>query len=395
MLVKPKRYSLSNSNIGCDELTTLFTTDIPLIDVRAPTEFIQGSLPGSVNLPILTNEERALIGTTYRYKGSEAAIQLGYKIVSKSVKQDRLQQWLNFIQQHPRAVLYCFRGGQRSQITQQWLKEAGVNRPLITGGYKQARQLLINVIEQFKENHSLLVITGPTGSGKTHLIRQMNNCYPIIDIEALARHRGSAFGSMSVPQPTQIDFENQLAVHLLKLEQDNASGPIIVEDESRHTGKVYLPSSFFAHMRNSEIIWVDEPLATRVDSLFEDYILATPIGQALQTRHSKQLLSSSAEIQETLYQRALLLFDQYANALQAISKKLGGVRFQEISQDLETAQSSFVNRNEIQANKIWIEKLVKYYYDPLYLGSLQRRQVNPCFKGSKQAVIDYLLTRKI
>lgn len=385
---------MSNSAINTNELTALFTTDTPLIDVRAPIEFMQGSLPGSVNLPILNDEERALVGTTYKHQGSEAAVQLGHKMISGKIKQERLQQWLSFIQQHPSAVLYCFRGGQRSQITQQWLRDVGVNRPLITGGYKQARQFLINAIEQFSTNHSLLIITGPTGSGKTRLIQQISNCYPTLDIEALACHRGSAFGSMSVPQPTQIDFENQLAVNLLKLKQGNQPDPVVVEDESRNTGRVYLPASFFEHMRHSAIIWVDEPLETRVDSIFEDYILATPIGQALQARRGTQQLSSATEIQTILNQHALLLFDKYANALQAISKKLGGVRFQEISQDLENARSSFVNRNEIQANKIWIEKLVKYYYDPLYLGSLQRRQVNPVFKGSRQAVMDYLLARQ-
>lgn len=384
---------MNNPNIDSDELTALFTTDTPLIDVRAPIEFIQGSLPGSVNLPILNNEERASVGTTYKRYGAEAAIQFGHKIVSGQIKQDRLQQWLNFIRQHPRAVLYCFRGGKRSQIAQQWLREAGVDRPLIIGGYKQARQLLINFIDQFSAKHALLVITGPTGSGKTRLIQQISNCYPALDIEALARHRGSAFGSMPVPQPSQADFENQLAVSLLKLEQNHPTHPIIVEDESRNTGKVYLPTRFFERMRSSDIVWVDEPLEARVDNIFEDYILATPIGQALQARRDTQPLSFATEIQEILHQRALLLFDKYADALQAISKKLGGARLQEISQDLKEARSSFINRNEIQTNKIWIRKLVKYYYDPLYLSSLQRRQVNPCFKGSRQAVIDYLLAR--
>jgi len=381
---------LNNLDIDSDELATLFTTDTPLIDVRAPIEFIQGSLPGSVNLPILNDEERALVGTTYKHQGSEAAVLLGHKIISGQTKQERLQQWLGFIRQHPQAVLYCFRGGKRSQITQQWLREAGMDRPLITGGYKQARQFLINSIEQFNASHSLLIITGPTGSGKTRLIQHISNHYPTLDIEALARHRGSAFGGMPVPQPTQVDFENQLAVSLLKLKQDNQPDPVIVEDESRNTGRVYLPAGFFEHMRHSEIIWVDEPLAARVDNIFEDYILATPIGQALQARRDAQPLSFTTELQAALHQQALLLFDKYANALQAISKKLGGVRFQEVSQDLKDARSDFVNRNEIQSNRIWIEKLVKYYYDPLYLGSLQRRQVKPCFRGSRQAVINYL-----
>ncbi|SCX21295.1 tRNA 2-selenouridine synthase [Nitrosomonas eutropha] len=385
---------MNNPNIDSDELTALFTADTPLIDVRAPLEFILGSLPGSVNLPILNNEERALVGTTYKQQGSEAAVMLGHEMISGQAKQDRLQQWLDFIRQHPRTVLYCFRGGKRSQITQQWLKDAGVDRPLIIGGYKQARQFLINTIDRFSENHTLLVITGPTGSGKTQLIQEIRNSYPVLDIEALARHRGSAFGGMSLPQPTQIDFENQLAVNLLKLKQNYLFDPVVVEDESRHTGRVYLPASFFEHMRSSEIIWVDEPLNTRVDNIFGDYIVATPIGQAQQARRNTQPLSSATEIQEILCQQALLLFDKYASALQAISKKLGGVRFQEVSQDLENARSSFVNRNEIQSNKTWIEKLVRYYYDPLYLGSPQRRQVNPCFKGSRQAAIDYLRARK-
>jgi len=385
---------LCNPDIGINDLTALFIADTPLIDVRAPVEFTQGSLPGAVNLPILNDEERALVGTTYKQQGSEAAIKLGYEMVSGSVKQNRLQQWLDFIHQHPQAILYCFRGGKRSQITQQWLRDTGIDSPLITGGYKRARQFLISTIDRFSEHRKLLVITGPTGSGKTRLIHDISNSHPVLDIEALARHRGSAFGGMSVPQPSQIDFENHLAVNLLKLEQNNLSEPVIVEDESRHTGKVYLPDSFFHHLRNSEIIWVDEPLATRVDNIFEDYILTTPIGQAQRIRQAIPPLASTVETREILRQQARQLFDKYAGALQAISKKLGGDRFQEVSEDLENARSDFENKNEIQSNKIWIEKLVRYYYDPLYLGSLQRRRVNPCFKGSGQAVMDYLQARK-
>lgn len=386
---------MRNPDISINNLTALFIADTPLIDVRAPVEFTQGSLPGAINLPILNDEERALVGTTYKQQGSEAAIKLGYEMVSGSVKQNRLQQWLDFIHQHPQAILYCFRGGKRSQITQQWLRDTGIDSPLITGGYKRARQFLISTIDRFSEYRKLLVITGPTGSGKTRLIHDISNSHPVLDIEALARHRGSAFGGISVPQPSQIDFENHLAVNLLKLEQNNLSEPVIVEDESRHTGKVYLPDSFFHHLRNSEIIWVDEPLATRVDNIFEDYILTTPIGQAQRIRQAIPPLASAVETREILRQQARQLFDKYAGALQAISKKLGGDRFQEVSEDLENARSDFENKNEIQSNKIWIEKLVRYYYDPLYLGSLQRRRVNPCFKGSRQAVMDHLHARKI
>jgi tRNA 2-selenouridine synthase len=384
---------LSNRNIGIDELTQLFIADTPLIDVRAPVEFVQGSLPGAVNIPILGDEERAVVGTTYKYQGSEAAVRLGYEMISGFVKQTLLQQWLDFIQRHQQAVLYCFRGGKRSQITQQWLKEAGVDRPLIVGGYKMARHFLIDTIDRFSENHSLLVVTGPTGSGKTRLIRDIRNNYPALDIEAIARHRGSAFGGLPILQPAQIDFENRLAVNLLKLEHGIQYKPVVVEDESRNIGSVYLPASFFTRMRNSEVIWIDESFETRVSNIFADYILDTAIGEA-QQGHQRQRPAVLSGDQGILHDQALRLFEKYKHALQMISKKLGGQRFQEVSKDLECARLDFLHMNEIQSNKIWIEKLVKYYYDPLYLGSLQRRQVNPCFKGPREEVVEYLQFRK-
>ena len=383
---------MSNRNIGLDELTELFIKNTPLIDVRAPVEFVQGSLPGSVNIPILGDEERAVVGTTYKYQGSEAAVRLGYEMISGFVKQNLLQQWLDFIHQHPQAVLYCFRGGKRSQIAQQWLKEAGVDRPLITGGFKMARHFLINAIDRFSENHKLLVITAPTGSGKTRLIQDIGDTYPALDIEAIARHRGSAFGGLPASQPAQIDFENRLAVNLLKLKQGIQSEPVVVEDESRSIGSVYLPASFFTCMRNSEVIWIDESFETRVNNIFADYILDTAIGKAQQGRRRRQAALSGDD--GILHDQALRLFEKYQHALRMINKKLGGQRFQEVSKDLEKARLDFLHMNEIQSNKIWIEKLVKYYYDPLYLGSLQRRQVNPCFKGSRAEVAGYLQLRK-
>jgi len=402
---------LRNQNINIDELKELFVTDTPLIDVRAPVEFLLGSLPGSVNIPILNNEERARIGTTYKHQGQEAAIHLGYQLISGPVKQDRLDQWLQFVQKNPRTVLYCFRGGKRSQITQQWLKEAGVERPLITGGYKMVRTFLMNVMDSFCEDKKLLVISGPTGSGKTKLIHEVMSLYPSVDLEGIAQHRGSAFGGLPMPQPTQIDFENRLAVNLLKLENRiQLNTPLVVEDESRSIGKICVPANLFARMRSSEVIWLDEPFEIRVENIFEEYVLNTAIGHAQQGWKGKQWpsqrtaelqkptnphqLIENEDAQEEMRNQALQLFEKYKNSLQMISKKLGGVRFQEILNDLENARLDFLNINEIQSNKIWIEKLVKYYYDPLYLSSLERRQVIPCFKGSKKDVIDYLHCQK-
>lgn len=383
---------MSDPDIASDQLTSLFLAGTPLIDVRAPVEFAQGALPGAVNLPILNNDERAHIGTVYKQQGADAAVQLGYILVSGTVKQARLQHWLNFTEQHPQAVLYCFRGGKRSQIARQWLREAGTDRPLIIGGYKHVRRFLIDTIDNFSATRKLLVVTGPTGSGKTRLLHQLNHCYPVLDIEALACHRGSAFGALSVPQPAQADFENQLAVHLLKSVSFPTSKPVVVEDESHYTGKVYLPNRFFEHLRHSEIVWVDEPLESRVNNIFADYILDTPIGRSQHVRQT--LTTSDGSTADRLYQQALAMFDRYADALQAISRKLGGERYQEILLELDFARSDFEQKNEIASNRIWIEKLVQYYYDPLYLGSLRRRQVHPVFKGTRQAVLEYLLARQ-
>lgn len=384
---------MHNPNIGIDDLAALFIANTPLIDVRAPIEFAQGSLPGSINLPILNDEERARVGTTYKLQGSDAAVRLGYDMISGAIKQNRVQQWLDFVNNHPHSVLYCFRGGKRSQITQQWLREVDVDRPLITGGYKMARRFLISTINHFSDRHTLLVVTGPTGSGKTRLLQAIGNHHLVLDIEAIARHRGSAFGGLPVPQPTQIDFENQLAVSLLKLQHNNRSRSVMVEDESRHIGKVYLPASFFTLMRSSKIVWIDEPFAARVDNIFKDYIVDSAIGQAQSARQIQQSSDADTINMEILYNQALQLFEKYRQALTTISKKLGGQRYQEISVDLEHAQSEWMHRNEVQSNRIWIEKLVKYYYDPLYLDSLQRRQVNPCFRGSGQEVMSYLQSR--
>lgn len=377
------------NNVELENLKKLFISDTPFIDVRAPVEFKQGSLPGAVNFPILNDEERALVGTTYKQKGQEEAVRLGYQLISGEVKTARLEAWKSFIAAHPNTVLYCFRGGKRSQITQQWLNEAGVQRPLIVGGYKRARQFLMEQIDAFSSAHEVLVLSGPTGSGKTHLIQDLAD-YPSIDLEGLAHHRGSAFGGMAHPQPTQIDFENLLSVQIMKYTERFPQGPkLLVEDESRLIGRVHLPTSFFESMRRSSVVWLEEPLEARVDNIFKDYILDSAIGLAVEG------VPRCAEEMQILRTEALAVFAKYKRSLAAIQRKLGGLREQEILRDLETAELDFLNRNEIQSNRVWIEKLLIYYYDPLYLGSLQRRQVKVAFRGPRAEAEKFLAGLKI
>lgn len=369
---------MSLKNIKPDELKNLFKNAIPLVDVRAPVEFAQGSLPGAVNMPIMFDEERAHVGTVYKNQGQEAAVKLGHQLVSGAVKEERVQAWKLFFEQNPEAILYCFRGGKRSQITQAWLREVGISRPLITGGYKAARNYLIKQIEEFSIRQEMISVSGPTGSGKTHFLQGLQGRYPMIDLEALARHRGSAFGGMGVEQPTQIDYENHLAKALILLE-DKISGKIkpLVEDESRLIGRISQPAIFFMRLRSSPVIWIDETMDVRVENVFDDYIQQTAIGLSLQAS------ARCAEENDILRGQAVEVFERYRRSLLAIHRKLGGLRSQEVMADLDKSQSDYLNHNELSSNKVWIEKLLQYYYDPLYLGSLDRRQVNVIFRGTR------------
>lgn len=381
-----KRCFLSLKNLKPDDLKAHFIRGLPLVDVRAPVEFQQGSLPGAVSLPIMNDEERAAVGTTYKRQGQEAAVRLGHELVSGDVKARRVEAWKSFFAANPEAVFYCFRGGKRSQISQQWLREAGVERPLVIGGYKATRQMLMKELEEFAVRRSVLVVSGPTGSGKTHFLRSLQN-YPVLDLEGLAHHRGSAFGSLGVEQPSQIDYENRLAVSILKLE-DKFSPQIkpLIEDESRLIGRISQPASFFVRLRASPVLWLDEPLEVRVDNVYQDYIAETAIGEALR---AAPRCASEAEI---LRSQAVALFDRYARSLQSIHRKLGGLRTQEVQADLEKARWDFLENQELSHNKVWIEKLLRYYYDPLYLESLERRQVQILFKGSRPEAAKFLET---
>lgn len=382
---KKSWWCLSSPNVTEVHFIELLRDKVPLIDVRAPVEFQQGHLPGAVNLPILNDEERALIGTIYKQQGSAAAVAKGFELISGDIKKSRVSQWQSFVEAHPSAVLYCFRGGKRSQITQQWLRDIGIDRPLIVGGYKRARQFLMEQIEQFSAAREMLVLSGPTGSGKTELIKKVHTFFPTVDLEGLARHRGSAFGATEFPQPTQINFENQLATELLQLSsQFPLSSGVLVEDESRLIGRLSIPESFFLKLRSSKVLWLDEPLENRVTNIFKDYIMNSPIGRAVDGG------LRCKEESDILREEALRVFAKFKHSLNSIRKKLGGLRAQEVLADIEQAEMAFLNHLQTESNKVWIEKLLRYYYDPMYLSSLERRQVTVQFKGSGDSTFEYL-----
>lgn len=359
-------------DISAQELKDLFLRGTPLIDVRAPIEFAQGTLPGAVNLPLLDDEQRAAVGTVYKKKGSEEAVKLGHELVSGDVKASRLRGWGVFVDRHPEAVFFCFRGGLRSQISRRWLAERGLERPLIEGGYKRARRFLRDAIDRISARRTMWILSGPTGSAKTEILKAASGFHPAVDLEALARHRGSAFGATSSAQPTQIDFENALAVQLLALSEASAGQAVLVEDESRLIGRCAIPESFFLRMRSSDLLYVEEPFERRVENIFEDYILKSPIGTGALAVAADQ-------------------FNRYRQAVRTISKKLGGVRTQQVLQDLDRAETCFLKDPlDLEPNKAWIAKLLTFYYDPFYAQSLEKRSPPIVARGNAAAILDFL-----
>lgn len=349
-----------------EEFKKRLVTGLDLIDVRAPVEFAAGAIPGSLNLPILDDQERADVGTTYKQQGQEKAIALGYEIVSGENKKQKVQRWLDFIHKHPHAMLTCFRGGLRSQITQKFLAEAGARVPRLQKGYKQARQLFLNEVENFCQNQQMILLTGLTGSAKTNLLTKVSSFYPAVDLERLALHRGSAFGRMKTPQPSQASFENALAIEIIRQSacEKDRHRPILFEDESRLIGIRHLPENFFNKLRSSKVIVVKQTLEERIENIFQDYVVHASPG--------------------------LELFLSFEVSLDKIQRRLGGLRTQEIRQDIHRSRNDFATHQDLNSNKIWIEKLLVFYYDPLYLSSFERRNPEILFQGRHEDIQKFL-----
>ena len=311
------------------------------IDVRAPNEYADGAIPGAKNLPLLDNDERHEIGLIYKTEGQIAAIERGNQLVAGAIREQRLRDWMQEYSKFPgQTFIYCFRGGLRSQTVQKWLLEKNIDCPIVVGGYKALRSFLLESFTEKLSRMEFLVVSGPTGSGKTSYLHKSGQ--PFIDLEALANHRGSVFGSMPTPQPNQVNFENALAICLLKLQHEKR--PILIESESRMIGRCNVPDELMARIKNSPKITLEVSLEERVETIFNDYILQSSLG----------------------IENDVTKFDEFRRAIHAISKKLGGLRSQEILENLNSAQNIFQLGLGLDSNREWIRKLLVWYYDPLY-----------------------------
>lgn len=353
-----------------NDYLALFLNDVPLMDVRAPVEFSKGSFPSATNAPLMNDDERHRVGICYKEKGQDEAIKLGHQLVSGDIKAQRLEAWRRFTAEHPDGYLFCFRGGLRSRLTQQWIRESGIDYPLVTGGYKAMRRFLIDSLEAQVESSQFVILSGRTGTGKTRVLQQLPNP---VDLEGLANHRGSSFGRQVTPQPSQIDFENRLAVSMLKAHH-HIGGPVYLEDESRLVGRCALPESLRDRMATAPLMVLDQPIEERVRIIREDYV--------------DQMAADYAERDGE--EAGWLNFRDYLlSALDRIRKRLGGERHSRLRHMMEEALHAQHLTGDVSAHHEWILALLEDYYDPMYDYQLDQKQGRIVVQGGPETIIGW------
>ncbi len=353
-----------------DDYLSLFLNDVPLMDVRAPVEFARGSFPTAENAPLMNDDERHQVGICYKEQGQDKAIELGHQLVDGDIKAERIEAWKQFVRQHPEGYLFCFRGGLRSRLTQQWIKDSGIDYPLVQGGYKALRRFLIDSLEQRLEAGEFQVLSGRTGTGKTRVLQQLPNP---VDLEGLANHRGSSFGRQVTPQPSQIDFENRLAIALLKAHHFR-TGPVQLEDESRLVGRCALPDTLRERMSAAPLLVLERSLEERTAIIREDYVEGM----------CADYLARDGE------ENGWLNFQEYLlSALDRIRKRLGGERHQQLRKVMEDALSLQQRQHDLSGHDAWIQALLQDYYDPMYDYQLSKKQGRILVRGGPKTIIEW------
>jgi tRNA 2-selenouridine synthase len=244
--------------------------NIPVIDVRSPAEFASGHIPGAVNIPLFDDNERAVVGTKYKKEGRIPAIIEGLKLTGSSMSK-KLELGLKESKEG-KLLVHCWRGGMRSEAMAWLFSQGDIHTQVLEGGYKAYRNY---ILESFSGKHKMIVLGGMTGSSKTHILRYLRDLgEQIIDLEGLANHKGSAFGSLGQPpQPTTEQFANNLFTEWKKLDTRK---PFWVEDESRNIGTVFIPDGVYWNMQNTSTIILLMDVKTRMPRLMKEYSVYPP-----------------------------------------------------------------------------------------------------------------------
>lgn len=360
---------------NCTDYRQLFLNDVPMMDMRAPIEFAKGAFPNVVNLPLMNDQERQKVGTCYKQHGQQAAIELGHQLVNGQAKDERIAAWAAFAQANPEGYLYCFRGGLRSQIAQQWLKEeAGIHYPKVVGGYKAMRTFLLDTTQSALDECKFVLIGGLTGTGKTEVLQRLDNA---LDLEGHANHRGSSFGKRATGQPAQIDFENSLAIDILK-KRARGIEQFVLEDEGRIVGSCSLPLEMYQGMQNYPLVWLEDSFDNRVERILGDYV--TNLCAEFVALHGEE-------------QGFTLFAERLQQSMSKILKRLGGERYQRLSALLLQALEEQQRSGAVDLHRAWIRDLLNEYYDPMYAYHRDSKAERIEFSGNQIEVLEYLKAR--
>lgn len=322
------------------------SAEYPLLDVRSPGEYTHAHIPGALSLPLFTDEERKVVGTAYKQQSREIAIKIGLDYFGIKMR-GMVEQVENMLTQkknkkgnkesfsHKTVLVHCWRGGMRSAGVAWLLDLYGFKVYTLGGGYKMYRQW---ARDQFEKNYDFNIIGGYTGTGKTlllHELRRLGNS--VIDLEALACHKGSAFGALGEnPQPSQEMFENLLALELSSIthpinNQDfnSLTKPkvIYIEDESQRIGLINIPSTLWGSMRKSKLTFINIPFEERLNYLTTEY--------------------------------GIFENEKLVNAIIRIQKRLGGL-------ETKLAINFLLEKNHKECFRILLKYYDKYYEKGLY-----------------------------
>lgn len=240
---------------------------LSIIDVRTSYEYKKGHIPNAVNIPLFSDQERAIVGIKYKQQNRESAYREGIHFIS-----GKIEFYLNQLEklklQSKEILIHCWRGGMRSEGMANLFRSVGYTVHVLEGGYKAYRKAVLQSFEI--QYDKLLIIGGMTGSGKSDVLRELGKAgEQIIDLEAIAHHKGSAFGALGQPeQPTVEQFENELFNQLNKLDPVRR---IWLEDESQLIGKVRIPKPFFLQMRNADVYKLEFSKDLRIKRLMREY----------------------------------------------------------------------------------------------------------------------------